>query len=142
MATLMAKSEERSARAEERNEQLATRVVQLETAARAKELKEESDRVTASKVLSSLANVFDWIKKDVFDKTRGFPTSKNPSPKMLIPLDTVNSWLEEPPLSGSDTHGSYPADTKFPTSDKHMVPKDDTDPDPGSSKNEMIRIVN
>ena len=128
-------AEERYRLSEERNAALANRVVQLETAVIEKE-KEESAKVTASKVLLSLAEEFpEWIRKDVFDKTRGFPTSKNPSPKMLIPLELENSWLEEPPLSGTDTHGFFPADTKFPTTEKHLVPKDTAGADAGSPKN-------
>ena len=127
-------ADERFRLSEERNAALANRVIQLETSAIEKE-KVESARVTASKVLLSLAEEFDWVKKDVFDKTRGFPSSKNPSPKMLIPLELENSWLEEPPLSGKDTHGYYPADTKFPTTEKHLVPKDAAGADAGSPKN-------
>ena len=122
---------------EDEKKVLAARVVQLEALVREKEPHREDpqDLVTASKVLNTMADVFPWVKKDVFDKTRGFPTTKNPSPKMIIPMDIENSWLAEPPTTGADTHGTFPANTKFPTADKFLVPKDDTDPDQGSSKN-------
>ena len=121
---------------EDEKKVLAARVVQLEAIVRDKENnKETQDLVTASKVLTTMAEVFPWVKKDAFDKTRGFPTTKNPSPKMIIPMEIENSWLAEPPTTGTDTHGYFPAGTKFPTSDKFLVPKDDTDSDQGSSKN-------
>ena len=133
-------ADERARVADERNAALANRVIQLETAAKEKE-KEDSARVTASKVWATLAEEFDWVRKDVFDKTRGFPTSKNPSPKMFIPLELENSWLEEPPCSGKDTHGYYPVDTKFPTTEKHLVPKDSTDTEAGSLKTGRTRCL-
>ena len=86
--------------------------------------KEQEDKATASQVLLHLQKIFpDWITKDSPDKLRGFASSKSPSPKMIIPFDTENSWLAPPPPNAPDVVGSFPHETEFPTSDKNFVPK-------------------
>ena len=106
---------------EERVDALSTELVQH------KELikrKEQEDKATASQVLLHLHKIFpDWISKDSPDKLRGFASSKSPSPKMIIPFDTENSWLAPPTPTAPDIVGSFPNDTEFPTSDKNFVPK-------------------
>ena len=94
---------------EERVDALSTELVQH------KELikrKEQEDKATASQVLLHLHKIFpDWISKDSPDKLRGFASSKSPSPKMIIPFDTVNSWLSPPTPTAPDVVGSFPNDS-------------------------------
>ena len=97
--------------------------------------KDLEDKSTAIQVLLQLEKVFpDWIRKDSQDKTRGFASSKAPSPKMIIPLDVENSWLADPTPIAPDTIGSFPQETKFPSADRDFVPKEENQIE-GSSRN-------
>ena len=97
--------------------------------------KDLEDKSTAIQVLLQLEKMFpDWIRKDAQDKTRGFASSKTPSPKMIIPLDVENSWLADPAPVAPDTIGSFPQETKFPSADRDFVPKEENQIE-GSSRN-------